>query len=145
MSRLDYPFYVDGVDRRVEWNELAGGIWSSLYTINMIEHWSHFDKEWDDYETYGDVDPRDLGGVIQCAYCGITGSDVNWNLEHVLPRLEFPQFAFDLENIVLACDCCNKEKGNKVLVSIAQRFIPYQKLILKKKGIDIMTYRKKIV
>tara|TARA_Y100000589_G_C26647899_1_gene424798 strand:+ start:61 stop:513 length:453 start_codon:yes stop_codon:yes gene_type:complete len=143
MSRLDYPFYVNGVDRRVEWDELARGIWSNLYSINMIEHWSNFDRDIHDYDTYGDVDPRDLGGVIECAYCGITGSDVIWNLEHILPRSKFPHLAFDLDNITLACDCCNKEKDNKVLVSLAKKFLPYQEEMFEKKGIDIMNYRKK--
>ena len=85
----------------------------------------------------------DLGGVIACSYCGITGSDVRWNLEHVLPRSKFPELAFDLDNITLSCDCCNKEKGNKVLVSLAKKFLPFQEMMLEKKGIDIMNYRKK--
>lgn len=143
MSRLDYPFYVNGVDRRVEWDQFARGIWSSLWSINMFEHWANFDWQEDDYDTYGDVDPMDLGGVIECSYCGITGSDVRWNLEHVLPRSKFPELAFDLDNITLACDCCNKEKGNKVLVSLAKKFLPFQEMMLEKKGIDIMNYRKK--
>ena len=143
MSRLDYPFYVNGVDRRVEWDEVAGGIWSCLYSINMFEHWSNFDSRIHDYDTYGDVDPKDLGGVIKCTYCGIAGSDVKWNLEHILPRSKFPELAFNLDNITLSCDCCNKEKGNKVLVSIAKKFLPFQEIMLKKRGIDIMNYRKK--
>ena len=143
MSRLDYPFYVNGVDRRVEWDELAGGIWSHLYAINMTQHWSNFDHENDDYDTYGGVDPKSLGGVIECAYCGITGSDVRWNLEHILPRKYFPELAFDLDNITLSCSCCNKEKGNKISVSIAKKFLPYRKQILISQGIDIMNCRKK--
>jgi len=143
MSRLDYPFYVNGVDRRVEWDELAGGIWSSYYSITMYSHWLNFDRELDDFDTYGNVNPMDLGGIIECAYCGVTGPDVRWNLEHILPRKYFPELAFDLDNITLSCSCCNKEKGNKIPVSIAKKFLPYQKQMLKRKGIDIMNYRKK--
>ena len=56
-----------------------------------------------------------------------------WNLEHVLPRLHYPDLAFDLDNIVLSCNHCNKKKGNKVGTPVGKIFLPYQEELANKK------------
>jgi len=130
MSRLDYPFMVDGVDRRYEWDELANEIWSDLYSCAMYEHWANYDPDYDDYDEYGNVNPRDLN-FFSCAYCGATE---NLLLEHILPRKYHPELAFDLDNIVPACPCCNREKCNKIGPSVGQIIFPFQERLAEKKN-----------
>ena len=135
MSRLDYPFYVNGIDERVKWDKFAKSIWSDLYSCAMWNHWSYFDKRVHIFEEYGDVNPKSLG-FFSCAYCGATGVDLD--LEHILPRKHYPELAFDPDNIVTACKCCNKEKANKVGESVGKKILPFQKKLAKKKEKELL-------
>ena len=137
MSRTDYKFMVDGVDRRFEWDEFAHEIWSDLYSCAMWNHWSYFDKTVHDFEEYGNVNPRDLD-FFSCAYCGATENLV---LEHVLPRKYYPELAFDRDNIVLACPCCNKKKCNKVGPSVGKIILPFQEQLAEKKNKKLLNVR----
>lgn len=43
-----------------------------------------------------------------CSYCGnVFGKTSPGNIDHFLPKNEFPQFTFTPENLVLACENCN--------------------------------------
>ena len=134
MSRTYYPFMVDGVDRREKWDEFKHEIWSDLYSCAMWNHWSYFDKRVHVFEEYGDVNPKSLG-YFYCVYCGATENLV---LEHVLPRKYYPELAFDPDNIVTACKCCNKEKSNKVGESVGKKILPFQKKLAKKKEKELL-------
>ena len=70
----------------------------------MWRYWEKFDKQIHNFHTYCDhiTNPFDLGVFARCAYCDVYGPGVKWNLEHILPRKYYPQFAFDTDNIVLA-------------------------------------------
>jgi|7_EtaG_2_1085326.scaffolds.fasta_scaffold68010_1 5-methylcytosine-specific restriction endonuclease McrA len=132
MSRLDYPFYVNGVDERVRWDSFAHSILSDLCTCAMWQHWDNYDHNVHDYDDYCNVSAWDME-FMSCAYCGDYG--VFMNLEHILPRKHYPDLAFDPENIVLACACCNKEKGNKVGKSVGEKILPFQKRLAEKSDI----------
>lgn len=54
---------------------------------------------------------KETGG--KCAYCEskvrhITHGDI----EHVVPKSKVPEKAYDWENLTLACDVCNENKGD---------------------------------
>ena len=134
---MKYPFYVNGIDERVRWEALKKQIWSDLYSCAMYALWDEFDPKVDDYEEFSNTHPTECS-LISCTYCGKSGSKVRWNLEHILPRKYYPHLAFDLDNIVLACSDCNKEKCNKVGKSVGKLFLPYQKRLAKKKQIKIL-------
>jgi hypothetical protein len=51
-----------------------------------------------------------------CCYCQQSIPSRNfkhWELDHVLPKSKFPQFAFELLNLAVACPDCNNFKANK--------------------------------
>ena len=135
---IKYPFYVNGIDERVRWAKLKREIWSDFYTCEMLRHWENFDKDEHDYDTYGDVTPKELAEFIRCTYCDVSGLYVVWNLEHILPRDSYPDLAFDLDNIVLSCNYCNKKKGNKVGTPVGKLFLPYQKQLAIKKQRELI-------
>ena len=75
-------------------------------------------------------------GLASAAYFGATGVDLD--LEHILPRKHYPELAFDPDNIVTACKCCNKEKANKVGESVGKKILPFQKKLDKKKEKELL-------
>tara|TARA_Y100000593_G_scaffold4007_1_gene7824 strand:- start:784 stop:1212 length:429 start_codon:yes stop_codon:yes gene_type:complete len=137
-----YPFYVNGIDESSRWEKLKSEIWSDLASCEMYRHWEYYDKDEHDFYTYGNVpNPIDLGEFVRCAYCDINGIlpiGIYWNLEHVLPRKYYPQLAFDIDNIVVACNRCNKKKCNKVGKSVGNLVLPYQKRLAKKKQLKLL-------
>lgn len=137
MSRTYYPFMVDGVDRREKWDEFKHEIWSDLYSCAMYNHWSYFDKTVHDYDEYGNVNPKTLG-YFYCVYCGAIEPLI---LEHVLPRKYYPELAFDPDNIVTACPCCNRVKCNKVGPPVGKLMLPWQEQLAEKKNKKLL-YRR---
>ena len=137
MSRTYYPFMVDGVDRREKWDEFKQEIWSDLYSCAMYNHWSYFDKTVHDYDEYGNVNPKTLG-YFYCVYCGAIEPLI---LEHVLPRKYYPELAFDPDNIVTACPCCNRVKCNKVGPPVGKLMLPWQEQLAEKKNKKLL-YRR---
>ena len=130
MSVLDYPFYVNGIDERKRWSELSHEIKSELCTCALWDHWSRYDHRVHDYDEYGNVNPKTLG-YFYCVYCGAIE---NLILEHVLPRKYYPELAFDPDNIVTACPCCNREKCNKVGPPVGKLMLPWQEQLAEKKN-----------
>ena len=50
-----------------------------------------------------------------CAYCGLDlGGTSEGQIEHIAPKARYPQFTFEIENLVMACHYCNgfSKKGN---------------------------------
>lgn len=49
----------------------------------------------------------------RCMCCGATPSDgVRMHVDHIKPRLLFPELALSLENLQILCEECNHGKGN---------------------------------
>ena len=80
-------------------------------------------KQWKDFRRYmwnEVIIPMQIYGEIdvKCVYCGWKGPKTKENyfcLDHVIPYVERPDLAFNVDNIVIACNHCNKKKGNKSL------------------------------
>ena len=132
-------FWVNGVDEIVRWEKFRYKINSDLASCEMYRHWEKYDHLIHNYDTYGIVsNPFDLGVFVRCAYCDVHGPGVEWNLEHILPREHYPQLAFDIDNIVVACNRCNKAKCNKVGKSVGKLVLPYQTKLAKKKQVKLL-------
>jgi 5-methylcytosine-specific restriction endonuclease McrA len=68
---------------------------------------------------------RNMGGLLSCPMCGSSGTG---NLDHYLPRSEYPEFSIMRANLLPACSHCNSESKKTVTKGSAdpQRFIhPY--------------------
>ena len=77
-------------------------------------------KQWKDFRRYmwnEIIIPMEIYGEIEvkCGYCGWKGpraKDTDFCLDHVVPYTEAPERWNDLSNILIACNHCNKKKGN---------------------------------
>lgn len=52
----------------------------------------------------------------RCCYCGFSLLSTNgriWDVEHVVPRVDYPWFLFEPENLAVACVDCNSAKRDK--------------------------------
>lgn len=50
----------------------------------------------------------------KCAYCESKVRHIaHGDIEHVIPKSKVPAKAYDWENLTLACDVCNENKGDK--------------------------------
>lgn len=54
---------------------------------------------------------REKTGKKICPYCG---RPQTFPLDHFLPKVHFPQFAFLSKNLILCCSSCNKLKSNSL-------------------------------
>lgn len=55
----------------------------------------------------------------QCCYCKMTKQEDHglvWDVEHILPKILYPQFTFEPLNLAVACKECNRSKWNKDVV-----------------------------
>lgn len=55
----------------------------------------------------------------QCCYCKMTKQEDHglvWDVEHILPKILYPQFTFEPNNLAVACKECNRSKWNKDIV-----------------------------
>ncbi|MEE1901378.1 HNH endonuclease [Pseudomonas inefficax] len=51
-----------------------------------------------------------------CAYCRMLKREkhgLSWDVEHIIPKSEYPRFLFEPENLALACKECNLSKHDK--------------------------------
>lgn len=51
-----------------------------------------------------------------CSYCRLDntqGHGLTWDVEHIAPKKEFPQFLFEPRNLSLSCRDCNTHKNKK--------------------------------
>ncbi len=59
----------------------------------------------------------------ECAYCGMwTGND-HMQVDHILPKERFPFVAYAWENLLPACDACNRRKASFVPASLEGKTI----------------------
>ena len=121
-----------------EWQDYKNQKWSLLYKIENAYNYIEWDGEWIDgepsFKSYEYPHPKESGNVIVCAYCGWYGmgnGDTYFVFEHILPISKYPNLRLDDSNIVLACNKCNKDKGNKVLhKSLSDIIKEYQRAAL---------------
>ncbi len=55
----------------------------------------------------------------QCCYCKMTKQEDHglvWDVEHILPKILYPQFTFEPLNLALSCKECNRAKWNKDII-----------------------------
>ncbi|HAV37796.1 MAG TPA: hypothetical protein DCX52_15830 [Massilia sp.] len=52
----------------------------------------------------------------KCAYCESKLTHIAYgDIEHIIPKSSTPEKSFDWENLTLACDICNTQKGANVI------------------------------
>lgn len=54
----------------------------------------------------------------ECAYCGIWIGNDHMQVDHILPKEDFPLAAYAWENLLPACDACNRRKSSFVPESL---------------------------
>jgi 5-methylcytosine-specific restriction endonuclease McrA len=85
----------------------------SSWYLCQTEQWKQFR-----YWYWNEIIARSVccdGYIVKCTYCGWKGpktKDRYLCLDHIIPYVEAPHLAFDVDNIVIACNHCNKKKGN---------------------------------
>ncbi|MDV7458265.1 hypothetical protein R4643_12325 [Acinetobacter baumannii] len=55
----------------------------------------------------------------QCCYCKMTKQEDHglvWDVEHILPKILYPQFTFTPLNLAVSCKECNRSKWNNDIV-----------------------------
>jgi hypothetical protein len=62
----------------------------------------------------------------KCPYCGIDGANA-FNIDHFLPRSQYPEFSVYSENLVAVCAECNSRYKNSKFIIAGKRqfFNPY--------------------
>lgn len=50
----------------------------------------------------------------KCGCCGSTAADgARMNVDHIKPRIRYPELALTESNLQVLCDACNQGKGNR--------------------------------
>ncbi|MCU4316648.1 HNH endonuclease [Acinetobacter bereziniae] len=60
-----------------------------------------------------------LAQNYQCCYCKMTKEEDHglvWDVEHILPKILYPQFTFVPLNLAVSCKECNRSKWNNDIV-----------------------------
>ncbi|GER15806.1 HNH endonuclease [Variovorax boronicumulans] len=103
----------------------------ATYTL-LMNHYIHaYDrvnyKIWDQTEGFVVTIKKHLRGhylaeqSYRCAYCRMEKKEkhgMTWDIEHILPKSDFPQFVFEPENLAIACRECNQSKDNAQVLAI---------------------------
>lgn len=58
-----------------------------------------------------------------CSYCRLDNPQnhgLTWDVEHIAPQGDFPQFLFEPRNLSLSCKDCNGAKNNKVVLDTSK-------------------------
>lgn len=78
---------------------------------NVNKDWSNFKKSKVGIQTEEALKEMYLGC---CAYCeGIIGTTSYNQIEHFKPKSKFPELCYEYDNLHLACQICNSNKGDK--------------------------------
>lgn len=86
------------------------------------EHWNSSFGTPDEHNKRNQVKKtiRDSLWKIQNGYCAFCGLNLNLafeiHREHIAPQYKHKHYIFEPENLVLACNYCNKKKGKKLTV-----------------------------
>lgn len=81
------------------------------------------------YNLYGNINLkksiREISGM-KCPYCGIQGLPPN-NIDHFIPRGDYPEFSVHPENLIAVCNICNVTYKKEIfLISGVRQFMnPY--------------------
>jgi uncharacterized protein (TIGR02646 family) len=54
----------------------------------------------------------------ECAYCGLSVGNDHMQVDHILPKEEFPFVAYAWDNLLPSCDACNRRKQSFVPESL---------------------------
>jgi uncharacterized protein (TIGR02646 family) len=57
----------------------------------------------------------------ECAYCGRDVGNDHMQVDHILPKEEFPFLAYAWENLLPSCDACNRRKKSYVPPSLQKK------------------------
>ena len=64
----------------------------------------------------------------KCCYCSCRIATSNarlWDAEHILPKINYPQFTFESRNLAVSCPDCNLAKSDKnILVNPKRKTFP---------------------
>lgn len=98
-------------------------------TASELQYISNFDKKdknyWDNTNepmTSIRKKIRDhflIAQNYQCCYCRMTKQEDHglvWDVEHILPKILYPQFTFEPLNLAISCKECNRAKWNKDVI-----------------------------
>jgi hypothetical protein len=93
-------------------------------------------KAWLDLKSVPDVKSKDfldsktwkrlrykalkLNGM-KCQCCGVSSLNAVLNVDHILPRILFPELALQIENLQVLCSDCNEGKGNWDMTSFKEK------------------------
>lgn len=96
------------------------------FTDNELQYISDFDKKDTNYWDNTNEPMTSIRKKIRdhflnaqdyaCCYCKMTKQEDHglvWDVEHILPKVLYPQFTFEPLNLATACKECNREKWNK--------------------------------
>ncbi|MDE2835575.1 MAG: TIGR02646 family protein [Bacteroidota bacterium] len=90
--------------RAIKAEELNGSDANKRRTKNCRKRYNQRDVRQALQEMYGQV----------CCYCESSMKSASYGeIEHRKPKSKFPQFTFDWDNLHLACQVCNRNKGAK--------------------------------
>lgn len=76
---------------------------------------------------------------INCLKCG-SGEKIN--IDHIKPKSKYPERSFDLDNLQVLCNACNREKGYKDESDYRKRsHRDSLKILLKERKINLYTFK----
>lgn len=58
-----------------------------------------------------------------CSYCRMENTQkhgLTWDVEHIIPQGDFPQFLFEPRNLSLSCKDCNGSKNSKPVLDTSK-------------------------
>ncbi|WP_353167585.1 hypothetical protein [Providencia sp.] len=79
-----------------------------------------FVKLYTEYMVKGDTLPRSIYNTIRASsnnICPLCGISIVTTIDHYLPKARYPIFSIYTNNLVPACDTCNKGKGSSTYTS----------------------------
>lgn len=87
----------------------------------QFRNWQACRKEW--YK----LNPPDFDGYYYCHYCNVAMQKNDSTLDHKLIRSRYPQFRYDLDNLLICCWTCNTKRGSQDYEVFVSRFFPHLK------------------
>lgn len=80
-----------------------------------------------------------------CAYCGKRISDSTMDVEHFLPKCEFPYLAYCIDNLLPSCKVCNQNyKGNFIPIEIKSKKI-IEKCVMNSQEYDYIYNKEQVL
>lgn len=76
-------------------------------------------------EAWYDQNPPDFQGYYYCHYCGRAITKDESTLDHKLIRSSYPQFRYDLGNLLICCWADNSKRGSMEYERFCARYYPH--------------------